>query len=232
MKTRLLTLTIGLSLALISCNRPRKAAPAKIVPPLPVVAVEEVPAPAVTTVTVARGETLETLAERIYQHRSFGGFLGRVNEVADPGRLATGTVLRTPALPVAFRDAGLDPRYQPAINALAKATTDFHAVLPAYRKAREASGAGKGSFAIPPEIRDTLLKCADTIEAGADALGHPAPAHHAPKLTVRQFLGAAELLRQLAGGSIDGDGYDYDMIDQRLALGFTYALIWTQQKHQ
>jgi hypothetical protein len=126
----------------------------------------------------------------------------------------------------------MDATYQPAINALAKACTDFHAALPGYLEARQASGVELGNFAIPEKSRDTFTKCADAIDAATRELETAKEPHKVPRMTIDQFAQASAQLRELARGSIDGYGYDYDMVGQRLGLAFTNALIWTQEQHR
>ena len=70
------------------------------------------------------------------------------------------------------------------------------------------------------------------MDAGIAALSIVKPPDSVPKRAIGQFKQAADQIRQLAGGSIDGYGYDYDLVGQRFARGFTNALIWTQQKHR
>jgi hypothetical protein len=134
---------------------------------------------------------------------------------------------------VALRDAGLDPRYQPAINVLARAWQDLRAMLQEYLKVRDASGAKDGqTFPIPQDLRARLVQCADGIDAAVDALSHPSPGHHAPRSTIGQFTGVAHSLRQLSTGYIFTHDYDTFLLQKGFGLGFTYALIWTQEHHQ
>jgi hypothetical protein len=181
---------------------------------------------------VERGSNLGAIAAVAYGHERFAGFVAALNGVTDPGRIVAGQELRTPSLSSAFREAELDRRYQPAINALCKACTDYYATEPAYLKARHESGVSSGTFPIPEGIRVTFLECADTIEAATAALRTAKPPDNVPKMTIDQFHQVSGLIRELASGSIDGYGYDYDMVGQRFGLAFTNAIIWTQHHHQ
>jgi hypothetical protein len=227
-------LPILVAIALSGCDRAAKASKAAPPPPapLPIVAEAEIPAPASPTVTVEAGSNLRAIAAKAYGHEKFSGFVARLNDLPDPEQVTAGAILKTPSLPVAFREAGLDHRYQPAINALAKACTDFYDELPSYLEARKASGVERGTFAIPEKSRDTFLKCADAIDAARRELETAKEPHKAPRMTLDQFAQASSLLRELATGSIDGYGYDSDLIGQRLGLGFTNAIVWTQENHR
>lgn len=225
-----LAVYITLILALACCG---KKAAKVIVPPLPKVDISEVPAPPTPTVIVEKGSNLQTIATTAYHHEDFSGFLGQLNGITKPERLLAGATLKTPSLPVAFRDAGLDEQYQPSINALAKAWADFAKILPDYLSARDASGAKDGeTFVVPANIKVVLLKCADAIDASIDILQHPKNGHVAPLKTISQFAGSSGYLRQFAAGYVGSRDYDTFMAEKGFGLGFTYALIWTQSGHK
>jgi hypothetical protein len=211
----------------------RKGKSPRPVPPLPSVAMEDVPAPAVATVTVKRGDNLGGIAERAYGHERFAGLVGVFNGISDVTKLKVGAVLHTPSLSVAFRDAGLDARYQPALNALAKASADVFAVLPEYERVRNDSGMRDGqTFAIPESIAATFIRSADAIDAACHVLKSVAPPHAPPMMTVGQFHSVSDSLRLLSSGMIDSHDYDIDLIGQRFGLGFTNAMVWTKNAHQ
>lgn len=227
---RLLALASVCALLLGGCGRSRQAS--REPDPLPVVAIDEVPAPELSQVTVQRGTNLREIGGRAYGHERFSGFVATLNGITDPERVSAGAVLRTPSLAVAFRDAGLAPEYQAAINCLAKACTDYYAAEGAYLTARRASGVASGTFAISPDIRTTFERCATMIEAALPVLHSARSPHTVPTMTIGQFQQAASQIRELARGSIDGYGYDYDLVGQQLGLAFTNALIWTKQQHR
>ena len=225
-------LTIVAMVLFVAAGCHRKPQPV-VVPPLPKVEIADIPAPASSSVVVENGSTLHAIAEVAYGHRDFSGFVGQLNRVASPERLLAGAKLKTPSLPIAFRDAGLDPRYQPAINALAKAWYDLQSTLPAYLKARDANGTGDGrSFQIPQDLRLRLSACADAVDAAIDVLNHPANGHNVPRKTIGQFAGISRSLRGLSMGSIGSRDYDTFLLQKAFGFGFTYALIWTQEYHQ
>ncbi|GEP45808.1 hypothetical protein BGE01nite_50990 [Brevifollis gellanilyticus] len=199
---------------------------------MPKVSIEEVPAPKEATVIVAEGSNLGAVGAEAYGHERFSGFIAAMNGIADPERVQAGASLKTPSLAVAFRDAGADATFQPALNVLSKACTDYYAIEPAYLAARQASGVERGEFAIPSEIAAKLRACADAIDAAVATLSTARVPHTRPSMTIDQFGQAAWHIRDLAAGHIDGYGYDYDLVGQRFGLAFTNALIWTQNHHR
>src|SRR5690606_36484891 len=108
-------LPILAALALSGCEKAAKIAlpaPAKAAP-LPVVAETEIPSPSPLIVTVEAGMDLGTISAKAYGHAKFSGFVACLNGIPDPGKIATGSTLKIPSLAIAFREAGLDARYQP-----------------------------------------------------------------------------------------------------------------------
>lgn len=220
-----------MSLLLLGCERQKQVPKIVERPPLlPTVGVMDVPAPATATVTVQKGTTLGQIAAAAYGHERFSGFMKVLNKLENEDSIRAGQTLQTPSLAVAFQTAGLDPAYQPTVNVLAKAATDFFAVLPAYLEARRASGVREGNFDIPDALSSALLNCADSMEAAIAELRQIVVSRRIPNSTLSQFAQAAQLIRALSGGSIDGYGYDYDLIGQRLGYAFTNALNWTQER--
>lgn len=222
---------LSIVVAILLSTGCRRAAPTvRAIPPLPVVATEAIPSPSTPSVIVERGANLRGIAGAAYGHGRFSGFVAVLNGIKDPECIVAGQELKTPSLSCAFRDAGLDPRYQPAINALSKACTDYYAAEPAYLKARNESGVKAGTFSMPEDIRATFLGCADAIDAAIAALRGVKPPDKVPKMTIAQFEQVSGLIRELATGSVDGYGYDSDLVGQRFGLGFTNAMVWAQKK--
>ena len=228
------------AMALAGCDKPapqkRAATPPPPPPPpplLPIVSVDEVPAPGQPTMKLDAGMTLGHIAELSYGHERFSGLIARHNEIADVNRIPAGKELKTPALSVIFQTAGLDSHYQPLINVIAKAAMDFKKALPAYIEARNhATGGTNGQFTVPAEIKTTLTECADGISAACHQLGKVEAGHKVPKKTVEQFRQAESYLRALANGAVDENGYDSNLVGQRLGLGLTNAFFWMTSGYQ
>lgn len=214
------------------CKPSEDSAASRAAPRLPMVAVLDVPAPASPTITVERGSNLRTAAEAAYGHERFSGFLTVINGIADPERVNAGVVLKTPSLAVALRDAGLDAQYQPAVNALAMACTDYYAAEPDYLAARRASSIQEGGLLIPASTKAAFSASADTIDAVVASLQAVRPGHSVPTATLGQLRQASAQIRELAAGRIDGYGYDHDLVGQRFGLAFTNVIIWAKQGHR
>lgn len=222
--------TIALLLALSGCG---KQSAKVIVPPLPKIEIADVPAPPASTVVVEKGSNLRAVAVAAYHHESFSSFVGQLNGISKPELLQAGATLKTPSLPIAFRDSGLDPQYQPAINALAMAWIDAASVLPNYIHACDASGAKDGDkFVVPDEIKTKLLKCAGTMDASIDLLSHPHGRHVAPRSAIRQFASASRSLRRFSTGFVESRDYDTYLTEQAFGIGFTNLLSWVHANYK
>ena len=229
---RWLATTFLTLVAVTGCGRKTSSPAIAPAPPLPAVTIGQVPAPPAPTITVTAGSNLRSIGGAAYGHERFSGFIAALNGITDPEHIQAGAALKTPSLAAAFSDVGADPAYQPAINALAKACTDYYAFEPSYLDARRAGGVSKGKFAIDGRMSAKLIACADSVDAGVAALSTVSPPHTVPTMALGQFRQAADHIRELATGMIDGYGYDYDLVGQRFGLAFTNALIWTQQQHR
>lgn len=222
--------TIALLLALSACG---KFSAKLITPALPKVEIADVPAPPAPTIIVEKGSNLRAIATTAYHHETFSSFLGLINGISKPERLQAGATLKTPSLPAALRDAGLDPQYQPAINAISKAWADLSAILPNYIQARnDSSVKDGGKFSVPDQIKSTLLTCAETLDAASDALSHPAAGHSAPRSAIKKFAGASASLQAFAKGRVESLDYDTYFVEQEFGIGFTNLLFWVQSHHK
>jgi hypothetical protein len=217
---------------LLSCLVMALAACSKKDPELPEVSVSEVPSPKTPSIELKRGMLLRDMAAEAYGHERFYRFIMVVNGLTDETKIPAGKMLQTPSIAAAFHDAGLDPRYQPAINALAKVAMEFQAILPAYLKARETSGDSVGTFAIPQDIQSALSSQANVIVAVKRVLNKAQAPHQRPTTTIQHLEQAESWLRILAQGKIDGYGYDYDLVGQHTALSLSCAFVWMKEGYR
>lgn len=228
---RLLSLTLGLTLGFATTGCKKKSA-SVVIPPLPKVSVEQVPAPTEATVRVKKGATLQHIADVAYGHEDFSGFVQTLNGIPAPEKLQAGATLKTPSLAVSFREAGLDPQYQPAVNALAMAWIKVTQILPDYVRERDLNGAKDGQrFLLSNDVKQNLLECADAVDAAIHELQNSAPGHQAPSKSINQFASSSYMLRMFAEGRVLSYDYDTFLMEKGFGYGFTYLLIWVQNSH-
>jgi hypothetical protein len=237
MRPLLAVILISMCTALAGCHKshpPHPAAAPAPPPPLPVVKAEDVPAPPQPSVVLEKGMVLKQVAVESYGHDRFAGMLLKFNKIADANRIKAGTVIKTPSIPEIFKEEGLDPKYQPAINALAKATHDFYALLPDYRaeRTKAMTDPDNKKITLPVEMKEKLDQIADAVAAAAAVFAGAAPPHKTPNATVQEFRQAAIQIRALGAGVVKAAEEDEHLVGQRLGLGMTNALIWVQQGYQ
>ena len=226
---RLHVITFIALITVVGCGRK----PVVVVPPLPTVRLEDLPGPASATVLVKKGTNLQTVATDAYGHEDFSGFVASMNGIPDPALVRAGRTLQAPSLAAGIKGAGLDVRYQAAINVLAKAWTDVRAFLPEYEKQRRASGVRDGgTFALSKPLGDEMLRCADAIDAALHVLENSPANHTAPTSTLGKFGGCSAYLRRFVSGHADSNDYDTLLLQKGFGHGFTYLLIWVQSGHR
>jgi hypothetical protein len=234
-------LVICLCTALAACHKPHRAKPAHAAPPppppLPVVKAEEVSPPPQASFVLEKGMVIGKVAEEAYGHSKFSGMVLKFNKIADPTKIKAGAVINTPSIPDIFKAEGLDPKYDPAINVLAKAAHDFFVLRPAYVEARKQAmsldpNSKKMKIALPADMKEKLEHIADALVSAAAVFAGAVEPHRPPNATVQQFREAALKIRSMAAGEIVSAEFDDDTVGQHLGLGMTNALIWVQQKYQ
>lgn len=198
-------------------------------PFLPVVKSADIPPPPETQVVLKAGMNLHMVAESTYGHERFSGVIAVHNQIRDETRIPANTSLETPSLPVLFQRDGLDPQYQPAINALAWAIHEFYQRLPELDKIRSGTPT-EGTVSLPSEMQASLQRLADAIDAANGVLAHVQPPHHPPKKAIGQLDQAVAQMGLLATGL--KSMYDTELAGQRLGLGTTNLLVWVRNHHQ
>lgn len=214
-----------LAIILISCREK--------VPTLPVVAASAIKAPKQTEVPLLKGMNLEQIAGEAYGHRRMSLVVAAFNDISDEARIHAGTVIRMPAIPQMFKEAGIDREYEPVLNALAKAVQDYFEVEPVYLELRrQVEGIQPGHMSLPVGIKSTLDSVAETLEAVCGGFETVKDGHSVPRKAINQIKQAAFHVRDLASGNFDGYGYDHDLVGQRLGHGLANLLVWVKEKHQ
>lgn len=226
-------LSFSALLFLAGCNKGSRspAAKASPPPPLPLVAIADVPAPPSPIVELKPGANLGIVAQEAYGHERFSGFLSVINHIEDPTKIRDGTQLKTPSIPIAFQEAGVDAAYQPAINALAKAASDYFSSRPAFQGALSLSNES-GKPELSSGLKATFTTSADAVDAAAAVLEGAKEPHTVPKKSIEQFRQASARLRELAKDNISTDDYNQDVVGQHFGLGFTNSILWTKEGHK
>jgi hypothetical protein len=179
----------------------------------------------------SRGMSLRQIAREAYGSPAFSRMVELFNDV-DPRRIPAGTVIRTPSFEDLFGELDLIPDYGDALIPIFEAVRGYRELLKEYKPLREAAnGYGRaGVLELPANIKDGLTGFADSIARSVDIIElRSSQAGNVPRQTLAQFRQAESELRALATGSMDGYGYDEDMVFQRLANGLANAVAWSRE---
>ncbi|BCU75459.1 hypothetical protein [Luteolibacter sp. LG18] len=196
------------------------------------------PRPSKAAVTFKSGMILEEMAREAYGDAAMLDLLLRFNHLKATA-VPSGTEIRTPSISEMFRTAGTDARYQPAFDLLGRVVADFNGILPGYRQERQSqipqpwsSPSETMKIQLKDETRKEFTRLAESIGSACAVLEKAAAPHQVPKLTIRQLRQSEQLLKGLAAGSADENGYDYYLVSQRLGMGLAYALTWVQSGYR
>jgi hypothetical protein len=197
--------------------------------PLPKVAIEDIAPPPSASVTLIRSMNLNSISALAYGSERLSVLLQTHNHIADVTRIPDGTMIQTPCLPRMFQQAGLDPRFQPAINVLCKTWQDFHARALDYRTLPSSvSSSRSAGVLLPPILRAEFERLARAVDLAAASITEEVQSPRSKPLeALFHFQQAAEALRALANGTANQD-YGTEMVYQRLAIGLSYVLNWAQ----
>ncbi len=200
-----------------------------LLPAMPRVGIDEVVAPKTESVVFGPGMDLEKVAAAAYGERHFAVLLAQFHHVSE-SRIPDGMVIRTPSIPRLFQQAGLEARYQPAINALARAAQEFYTARPAYELERK--GVLRWTkFRVSDAMSRKLFRLADELEMSGEWLAKQVAAPQTvPKLSIGHFNQAAAGLRSLAKGVVEE--YDMEMIGQHFGHGFQNLLAWVEMQYR
>lgn len=206
--------------------------------PLPVVGIDDVRPPArESMVVVAMG--WGTIAWQSYGCMELDEVLARFHHLPMHTVIPDGTVIRTPSLPRLFQKAGLDPRYQPMINVLAKALQDYLAMLPEDLRASPDGHllAGyhlnHGRSDPPADFRKRMVQLANQVDIACRWIERGVDEPQVlPRHALRRFREAAALLRRNGPGRVGSPDYDTFGIRTGFSAGFANLLVWVQENYR
>ncbi|MHC4249258.1 MAG: alpha/beta hydrolase fold domain-containing protein [Planctomycetota bacterium] len=176
--------------------------------------------------TVKSGDTLWKLAQRLYGNRHFARVIALHNNIADAAKLSVGLDLRVPDLKMLLVDEGLCEVAESEVDAILGA----HALFREHERRLLDTRKGKGhaKVAVPEAVADDLREAAKRIDTAIAGLRAKRDVKTIPRLMIGQLEGVSRNLKELAGGSNDGYGYDIDMVHQRLVHAICNGIKWSR----
>ncbi|HUS47836.1 MAG TPA: hypothetical protein VM098_06945 [Phycisphaerae bacterium] len=155
------------------------------------------------------------------------------NRVKDDTRLPAGMVVKTPELKAILAEEGLVALMGEEVDLLLTARSQFMAVEDGLWELRRASGGRPAPLAVTEEMKQTLLTAAESVDQAARGFAQRKPGVvQAPVKTIGQLKSLSATLRSLAAGVCDENGYDIDMVHQRLVHAMVNAIHWARSGYR
>ena len=181
---------------------------------------------------IKKGMTLSGIAKMTYGHWTYFRMIYLYNRLDPVKPLQIGTVIHTPPLPDMFRKLGLFHRYSKQFKRIFYVITRYRALLPEYYKLREAAKgySQPGHMRLPQHLKNELLRLAIMLYITVgDIKKMTAKTGNSPKHMLQRLTAAADWIRYLAQGNMDGYGYDEDMVEQNIAYALANAVAWSRE---
>jgi hypothetical protein len=181
--------------------------------------------------TLTRGQTLARIAQLRYGNAHYSHVIELYNRLKDDTKLPIGLLVKTPDLKTILADEKLYPLMADETDALLAARSTFMEIEIALWDARKA--AATGPLAITPEVKQSLLSAAEKAEKASAGFAQKKPGVVAvPAKAVNQMKSIALTLKSLAAGKCDENGYDIDMVHQRLVFALSDAILWARNGYK
>jgi phage tail protein X len=178
--------------------------------------------------TMREGDTLASLARRRYGHQKYSGVIKLYNHIENESAVPAGATLRLPDMSTVLTEEGLSRVAASEMEMILCARAKYAKVE---SQLWELSDRPSGErVTVPQNVKQELMEAADDLEQATESLKTNRPGTtRPPAKMIGQLESAMYGMRQLAQGTIDDNGYDIDMVQQRYGLGLTYGIIWARE---
>ena len=168
------------------------------------------------------GDTLASVARLRYGHQHYHGVIKLYNHIEDETQLAANSTLRLPDMSAIFAAEGVTKVVPEEVNLILCARAKYDRILDQLRALPH------GTAPMPENLKQELFEAADDLQQATESLRVIKPGSGA---LPRSMIGQLEqCMRQMRALTVQRDsyGYDVDMVQQRLALALTYAIVWAR----
>lgn len=173
-----------------------------------------------------KNETLASVARMRYGHQKYSSVIKVYNRIADETHIEADTTLRVPDISAILAEEGVTKIAPKQVELILCSRAKYDMVVDQLWALHRLDG----SFAVPENIRRQLLEAADDLQQATADLKLSMPGvNKAPASLIGQLEQNMEQMRELAGGRVDSNGYDIDIVQQRYGLALTYAIIWARE---
>jgi len=222
-----LAILLGLAVVIVPAIGCRNAAQQHAGPSIAVTPCEPHEPSSILEYDLQAGDTLDSVAEKRYGHRSYYRIIKLYNHIEDERRIEPGTRVKTPELRSVLSEENAHGEMMPEIDRVLCARSKFVMVEKRLQDLR--IEAGRAQLVLPDDIRQLLIEAADELEKATAGFEKPVVVGSTrPSSTIGQLRAVSSNLRQLSRGSNDGYGYDLDLVHQQLGLALAYEILWAR----
>ena len=180
--------------------------------------------------TLREGETLARIANLRYGHQHYSDVIKLYNHIENVDAVPVGATLRVPDISTILTEEGFSKVAAPEMEMILCSRAKYDKVVGQLWALTRETPLHERVVAIPQKIRLELLEAADDLQQATESLKTSKPGTIGPPAKmIGQLESAMHGMRQLAEGTIDDNGYDIDMVQQRYALALTYGIIWARE---
>jgi len=180
--------------------------------------------------TLREGETLARIAKLRYGHQNYSDVIKLYNHVENVETVPVGTTLRVPDISTILTEEGFTKVAAPEMEMILCSRAKYDKVVGQLWALRSEAPMKERMVAISPKIKQELLEASDDLQQATESLKINKPGTtRPPAKMIGQLESAMNVMKQLAEGSIDDNGYDIDMVQQRYGLALTYGIIWARE---
>jgi len=180
--------------------------------------------------TLREGETLASIARLRYGHQNYSNVIKLYNHIENVDAVPAGATLRVPDISAILTEEGFAKVARPEMEMILCSRAKYDKVVGQLWTLSRERPLHERVVTIPQKIKQELLEAADDLQQATESLKRNKPGTtRPPAKMIGQLESAMNGMRQLAEGTIDDNGYDIDMVQQRYGLALSYAIIWARE---
>lgn len=177
------------------------------------------------------GDSIDLLGQSYYGNPHYGRVIELVNSLGKREKLKPGTKLRTPRLDAILAEEGVSALFPMETHAMLEARASFMEVEDQlYSLARTADN---GYVQVPEDVQLKLQAASQMMWDVAMGFRVPKPeVEVVPNRSIGQLKGVSFDLRRISYGSLDEQGFDLDVVHQKIAWAICNEIIWARNGYR
>lgn len=181
---------------------------------------------------VRPGDDLSGITRQHYGSRAYMGYVAEYNGIEHISLIRAGSILLLPPLPVLIDSLiSRSGATNPALSPILRTYKHYHEIdenlWAALRVARKTGRSSHGimKLSLSSELKDRLELAANMLKSALNELERQSKQTGAHwSLTQVQIRNAISLVEKIKSGACDENGYDIDMVHQRISIIISYLM--------